>query len=183
VGRSIVTRRLISRYLLKRISDRNTSEIESQRASTKRHFTNVTANLIFWLGLGVIVGITARFGQRNSGSSSASVATSTSPHVFPIFGPRRLAIGQGAIGWGSTSCVLGGNRSTLRHSFIPLAGYSTRLVDTIWTGSRVYEFRTAVSPAKTDNPYEFDHLADNIIVVGAASKNSIRRLYIDSNMV
>jgi hypothetical protein len=53
----------------------------------------------------------------------------------------------------------------------------------MWTGSCVYKFETSVSPAKTEDPYDFEHLANNLIVVGACSRNSIRRLYVDSGAV
>ncbi len=57
------------------------------------------------------------------------------------------------------------------------------LVDAIYLGSKSYTFRTSVSPAATDRLQDFEDLESNMVIVGAASKNRIRQLYIDENLV
>jgi hypothetical protein len=147
-------------------------------------FTNVIANLIFWLCLGVIVAIIARLGQRNFreffGLDSNKHLTACLSNLWSAEisdRSRGYWVGLHELRASEAIARLFGTASFRMPDIV------RGLVDTIWTGSRVYEFQTAVSPAKSDDPYEFDHLANNMIVVGASSKNSVRRLYVDSGMV
>jgi hypothetical protein len=147
-------------------------------------FTNVVANFIFWLGLGVTVGIIARFGQRNFrkffGLDKNKHLTACLSNLWSTETSDRSRgywVGLHELRASEAIARLFGTAS------FRLPDIVRGLVDAIWTGSRVYEFQTTVSPAKTDDPHDFDHLVNNMIVVGGASRNSIRRLYIDSDMV
>ncbi|MBN6037365.1 hypothetical protein [Amycolatopsis sp. 195334CR] len=57
------------------------------------------------------------------------------------------------------------------------------LVDAIYLGRHRYDFRNTVSPAPGDDPEQFPELSGNLVVVGAAPRNSIRRMYLRENLV
>jgi len=146
--------------------------------------TNVVANLIFWLGLGLIVGLTVRFGQRKFQkffglcvNQYLTVCLSNLWSTEISRRPRGYAVALHELRASEAITRLFGSAS------FRLPDMVRGLVDTVWTGSRDYEFQTAVSPATTEDPRKFEYLASNLIVIGAAARNSIRRLYLDSNTV
>ena len=57
------------------------------------------------------------------------------------------------------------------------------LVDAIYLGRHRYDFRNSVSPSPSDDPKHFSELSGNLIVVGAAPRNSIRRMYLQENLI
>lgn len=146
--------------------------------------TNLVANLAFWLGLGLVVGLTVRFGQRKFQKFfGLGVNKYLTVYLSNLWSteisrrPRGYAVALHELRALEAITRLFGSAS------FRLPDIARGLVDTIWTGSRGYEFQTAVSPAMTEDPRKFEHLATNLIVVGAASRNSIRKLHIDSNTV
>lgn len=140
---------------------------------------NIAANLIFWLALGLVfryfvVGKTnARFLKFFGLENSRKLTVYLSNLWLPTM-PKK-----------SGGCIISGDEfkatKTINSLFgsapYRLADLARGLVDSFWIGKKI-EVDIQVSPM--DSTYD---LKDNMIVVGAATKNSIRRYYVHHNMV
>lgn len=146
--------------------------------------TNVIANVVFWIGLGVTAAAVVRVAQRRFRrffgldanqqlatclSNLWTTATSTRPRGYSVSLHELRASEAITRLFGSAS--------------FRLPDVVRGLVDAIYLGGHRYDFRTAVSPAPTDDPKNFPELAGNLIVVGAAARNRVRRLYLDENLL
>ncbi|MEC3979817.1 hypothetical protein [Amycolatopsis sp. H20-H5] len=146
--------------------------------------TNVIANIVFWLGLGFAVTALARLAQRRFRrffglymnqqlivclSNLWTTATSSRPRGYSISLHELRASEAITRLFGSAS--------------FRLPDLVRGLVDAIYLGRHRYEFRNTVSPSPSDDPKHFSDLSGNLIVVGAAPRNSIRRLYLQENLV
>ncbi|MGW5739807.1 hypothetical protein [Amycolatopsis sp. NPDC003861] len=146
--------------------------------------TNVIANVVFWLGLGFAVAALARLAQRRF---RRFFGLHTNQHLVVCLSnlwttasssrPRGYSISLHELRASEAITRLFGSAS------FRLPDLVRGLVDTIYLGRHRYDFRTTVSPAPSDDPQHFPDLSGNLIVVGAAPRNSIRRLYLQENLV
>ncbi|HEX7307431.1 hypothetical protein [Lentzea sp.] len=146
--------------------------------------SNVIANIVFWLGLGLAAAATVRVGQRRF------------RRFFGLDTNQRLAVCLSNL-WSATTSARPRGYSVSLHE-LRAAEAVTRLfgsasfrlpdmvrglVDAIYLGGHRYDFHMTVSPAPTDDPKRFAELSGNLVVVGAAGRNGIRKLYLDENLV
>jgi hypothetical protein len=142
--------------------------------------TNVIANIVFWIGLGLTAAGMVRIAQRRFRRFFGlhtnqelvvclSNLSTTRPHGYSVSLHELRASEAITRLFGS---------ATFR-----LPDLVRGLVDAIYLAGHRYDFRNTVSPSATGNPPHFSELRSNLIVVGAASRNSVRRLYLEENLV
>lgn len=146
--------------------------------------SNIIANIVFWIGLGLAAAAAVRLGQRRFRrffgldkneqlvvclSNLWSSSTSTRPRGYSISLHELRAAESVTRLFGSAS--------------FRLPDIVRGLVDAIYLGGHRYDFHNTVSPSATEDPKQFAELGGNLIVVGAAARNSIRKLYLDENLV
>jgi hypothetical protein len=139
--------------------------------------TNVIANIVFWLGLGLVVATMARAAQRRF------------RRFFGLHTNQQLAVCLSNLWTTATSSRPRGYTVSLHE--LRASEAVTRpfrlpdlvrgLVDAIYLGRHQYDFRNTVSPSAADDPKHFSELSCNLVVVGGASRNSVRRLYLQEN--
>jgi hypothetical protein len=146
--------------------------------------TNVIANIVFWLGLGFAVAALARLAQRRfrgffglHENQQLIVCLSNLWTTATSSRPRGYSISLHELRASEAITRLFGSAS------FRLPDLVRGLVDSIYLGRHRYDFRSTVSPAPGDDPKHFPDLSGNLIVVGAAPRNSIRRLYLEENLV
>ncbi|HEX6469094.1 MAG TPA: hypothetical protein VF069_08355 [Streptosporangiaceae bacterium] len=146
--------------------------------------TNVIANIIFWLGSGIAVAAMARIAQRRfrrffglHTNQQLVVCVSNLWTAAASSRPRGYSISLHELRAAEAITRLFGSAS------FRLPDLVRGLVDAIFLGRHGYDFRTTVSPSPSDDPRHFPELSGNLIVVGAAPRNSIRRLYLQENLV
>ncbi|GAA1023810.1 MULTISPECIES: hypothetical protein [Amycolatopsis] len=146
--------------------------------------TNVIANIMFWLGLGLAVAMMARIAQRRFRSffglhtnQQLIVCLSNLWTTATSSRPRGYSISLHELRASEAITRLFGSAS------FRLPDLVRGLVDAIYLGRHRYDFRNNVSPASSDDPKHFSDLSGNLIVVGAATRNSIRRLYLRENLI
>ncbi|MBB1157419.1 MULTISPECIES: hypothetical protein [Amycolatopsis] len=146
--------------------------------------TNVIANVVFWLGLGLAVAAMARVAQRRfrgffglRTNQQLIVCLSNLWTAAESSRPRGYSISLHELRASEAITRLFGSAS------FRLPDLVRGLVDAIYLGRHRYDFRTEVSPSSSDDPRHFSGLSGNLIVVGAAARNSIRRLYLQENLV
>ncbi|MFC3456315.1 hypothetical protein [Amycolatopsis speibonae] len=146
--------------------------------------TNVIANIVFWIGLGLTVAGLIQIAQRRFreffglrtnqqliGCLSNLWITTTSTR------PRGYSVSLHELRESEAMTRLFGSAS------FRLPDLVHGLVDAIYLGGHKYDVRSTVSPSATDDPKHFTGLDSNLIVVGAAARNRIRRLYLDENLL
>ena len=146
--------------------------------------TNVIANILFWIGLGFAVAALVRITHRRfrgffglNDNQNLAVCLSNLWSTETSRRPRGYAISLHELRASEAITKLFSSAS------FRLPDLVRGLVDTIYLGSHRYDFTTTISPASTDNPKDFAELSGNLIVVGAAGRNSIRKTYLDENLV
>ncbi|HEU5156787.1 MAG TPA: hypothetical protein VFU43_07295 [Streptosporangiaceae bacterium] len=145
--------------------------------------TNVIANFVFWFGLGFAVAAMARIAQRRF------------RRFFGLHANRQLVVCLANLWTPATSSSPRGYAVALHElraseaisrlfgsASFRLPDLVRGLVDAIYLGRHSYDFRTTVSPAPGEDPQHFADLSGNLIVIGAATRNSIRRLYLQENL-
>lgn len=146
--------------------------------------TNVIANFVFWIGLGLIVAFLVRIAQRrfrrffgltSNPNLAACLSNLWSNEVSAR--PRGYAVSLHELRASEAITRLFGSAS------FRLPDVVRGLVDAIYLGDKSYTFRISVSPAATDRLHDFEDLEGNLVVVGGASKNRIRQLYVEENLV
>lgn len=145
---------------------------------------NVTANLIFWMGLGLVAAAYVRTSQRRfrrffglveNARLSACVSNLWSTAVSSR--PRGYTVSLHELRASESINRLFGTAS------FRLPDMVRGLVDTIYLGGQSYNFHTTVSPTPSDGTATFQDFASNLIVIGAASKNCIRHDYVTRSLV
>ncbi|WP_336158713.1 hypothetical protein [Amycolatopsis sp. VC5-11] len=146
--------------------------------------TNVIANIVFWIGLGLAAAGMVRIGQHRFRTFFGLRAN---PHLIVCLSnlwntttstrPRGYSVSLHELRASEAITRLFGSAS------FRLPDLVRGLVDAIYLGGHKYDFQTTVSPAVTDDPQHFTGLGGNLIVVGAATRNRIRKLYLDENLV
>lgn len=146
--------------------------------------TNVIANIVFWLGLGFAVAAIARIAQRRfrrffglHTNQQLVVCLSNLWTTAASSRPRGYSVSLHELRASEAITRLFGSAS------FRLPDLVRGLVDAIYVGRHRYDFRNTVSPSPMDNPKDFPELSGNLIVIGAATRNSIRRLYLQENLV
>lgn len=146
--------------------------------------TNVIANVVFWIGLGLGVAGLVRIGQRRfrgffglRTNQQLIVCLSNLWTTTTSTRPRGYAVSLHELRASETITRLFGSAS------FRLPDLVRGLVDAIYLGGHRYDFHTTVSPSETDEPQQFAGLDSNLIVVGTAARNRIRKLYLDENLV
>lgn len=146
--------------------------------------SNVIANIVFWIGLGLAAAGTVRVGQRRF------------RRFFGLDTNQQLVVCLSNV-WNSSASTRPRGYSVTLHELRASEGVNRLfgsasfrlpdmvrgLVDAIYLGRHRYDFRTSVSPSTSDDPKQFTELSGNLVVVGGAVRNSIRRLYLDENLV
>ncbi|MGW7531280.1 hypothetical protein [Amycolatopsis sp. NPDC054798] len=145
--------------------------------------TNVIANIVFWIGLGLASAALVRIAQRRF---RRFFGLHAHPHLIVCLSnlwttttstrPRGYSVSLHELRASEAITRLFGSAS------FRLPDLVRGLVDAIYLGSHKYDFHTTVSPAATDDPQHFTALGSNLIVTGAAPRNRIRRLYLDENL-
>lgn len=146
--------------------------------------SNVIANIVFWIGLGLAAAATVRVAQRRF------------RRFFGLDTNQQLVVCLSNLWSRSTSTRARGYSVSLHElraseavtrlfgsASFRLPDIVRGLVDAIYLGGHRYDFHNTVSPSATDDPKQFAELSSNLIVVGAAARNSIRKLYLDENLV
>jgi hypothetical protein len=146
--------------------------------------TNVIANIVFWIGLGLIVAVLARIAQRRfrgffglRANQQLIVCLSNLWTTATSTRPRGYTVSLHELRASETITRLFGSAS------FRLPDLVRGLVDAIYLGGHRYDFHSTVSPSATDDPKHFAGLDSNLIVLGAAARNRIRELYLDENLV
>ena len=146
--------------------------------------TNVIANIVFWLGLGLAVAGLARIAQRRfrgffglRANQQLIVCLSNLWTETASGRPRGYSVSLHELRASEAVTRLFGSAS------FRLPDLVRGLVDAIYLGRYRYDFHSTVSPAPTENPQQFAGLGSNLIVTGAATRNRIRRLYLDENLL
>jgi len=146
--------------------------------------TNVIANIVFWLGLGFTVAALARLAQRRfrrffglHTNQQLVICLSNLWTTAMSSRPRGYSISLHELRATEAVTRLFGSAS------FRLPDLVRGLVDAVYLGRHRYDFRSTVSPSASDDPKHFPELSGNLVVVGAARRNSIRRLYLQENLV
>lgn len=146
--------------------------------------TNVIANIVFWIGLGVTVAGLVRIAQRRfrgffglRANQQLIVCLSNLWSTAASTRPRGYAVSLHELRASETITRLFGSAS------FRLPDLVRGLVDAIYLGGHKYDFHSTVSPSVTDDPKHFSGLDSNLIVIGAAARNRVRELYLDENLV
>lgn len=142
-------------------------------------FTNMIANIAFWLILGAVFSAWVQVGQRNfraffglARRPELSTCLSNVWKASERSRPRGYLVALHEIRASESVSNL------FRSTSFRLPDLVRGLVDAIFLGANRYRYSTSVSPAETDAPQDFEQLGSNLIVVGSSWKNSIRRLYL-----
>jgi hypothetical protein len=145
--------------------------------------TNIIANIVFWLGLGFAVAAMVRIAQRRfrrffglCSNQQLAVCLSNLWTTATSARPRGYSVSLHELRASEAITRLFGSAS------FRLPDMVRGLVDAIYLGRHQYDFRNAVSPSSSDDPKQFSGLSGNLIVVGGALRNSIRRLYLQENL-
>lgn len=146
--------------------------------------SNVIANIVFWIGLGLAAAGTVRVGQRRfrrffglETNQQLVVCLSNVWNRSASTRPRGYSVTLHELRASEAVNRLFGSAS------FRLPDMVRGLVDAIYLGGHRYDFRTTVSPPAPDDPKQFTELSGNLVVVGGARRNSVRRLYLDENLV
>ncbi|MFE5565679.1 hypothetical protein ACFQ68_11870 [Amycolatopsis japonica] len=146
--------------------------------------TNVIANIVFWIGLGLTVAGLVRIAQRRfreffglRTNQQLIVCLSNLWTTTTSTRPRGYSVSLHELRASETITRLFGSAS------FRLPDLVRGLVDAIYLGGHKYDVHSTVSPSATDDPKNFAELDGNLIVVGAAGRNRIRRLYLDENLL
>ncbi len=146
--------------------------------------SNVIANIVFWIGLGLAAAGTVRVGQRRfrrffglETNQQLVVCLSNVWNSSASTRPRGYSVTLHELRASEAVSRLFGSAS------FRLPDLVRGLVDAIYLSRHSYDFHTAVSPPTTDDPKQFAELSGNLVVVGGARRNSVRRLYLDENLV
>ena len=144
--------------------------------------SNVIANVVFWLGLGISASVAIKISQRRFrsffGLNKVAVLTTCLSNRWLASAserPRGYLVSLHELRAAESVRALFGSAS------FRLPDITRGLVDTLFLGTEKYSFETVVSPAMTDDPGEFENLGQNLIVVGGALGNGVRRLYLSEN--
>jgi hypothetical protein len=139
--------------------------------------TNVIANIVFWLGLGLVVAAMARVAQRRfrrffglHTNQQLAVCLSNLWTTVTSSRPRGYTVSLHELRASEAITRLFGSAS------FRLPDLVRGLVDAIYLGRHQYDFHSTVSPSPTDDPKHFSELSCNLVVVGGASRNNVRRL-------
>ncbi|MFD5830734.1 hypothetical protein [Lentzea sp. NPDC060358] len=146
--------------------------------------SNVIANIVFWLGLGLAAAATVRVGQRRfrrffglDANQQLAVCLSNTWNAETSARPRGYSVSLHELRAAEAVTRLFGSAS------FRLPDLVRGLVDAIYLGGHRYDFHMTVSPAPADDPKRFAELGGNLVVVGAAARNGVRGLYLDENLV
>lgn len=146
--------------------------------------TNVIANIVFWIGLGLTMAGMVRIAQRRfrrffglHTNQQLIVCLSNLWTTETSTRPRGYSVSLHELRASEAITRLFGTAS------FRLPDMVRGLVDAIYLGGHRYHFHNTVSPSATDDPKHFSELSGNLIVIGASARNSIRRLYLDENLV
>ncbi|MFD9705838.1 hypothetical protein, partial [Lentzea sp. NPDC059081] len=146
--------------------------------------SNVIANIVFWLGLGLVAAATVRVGQRRfrrffglTSTEQLAVCLSNTWNAQASARPRGYSASLHELRAAEAVTRLFGSAS------FRLPDMVRGLVDAIYLGGHRYDFHLTVSPATTDDPKPPAASKHPTVLVNAAVRIRVGTIYLEEDVV